>query len=416
MTTAPGQASDIESTYAWLRLLGSFTISTIGGVGMWAIVVALPAVQAEFGVLRGGASLPYSLTMLGFVVGVVFMGRLADRFGIVTPVILGTLSLSLGYVLAAKATSITMLAFIYGGLIGFGSSAMFGPLIADISLWFERRRGLAIGLCASGNYFAGAVWPPVVEYFIAQHGWRDTHWGIGLFCLVTMVPLSFVLRRRPPAQAPLPQASAGLNKAGAHRPLGLAPNGVQGLLLIAGIACCVAMSMPQVHIVAYCVDLGYGPARGAEMLSLMLAFGIISRLASGWILDRIGGLATLLLGSALQGLALTFYLPFDGLASLYIVSAFFGLVQGGIVPSYAFIVRELFPPEQSGLRVSVAIAATLAGMSLGGWMSGAIFDLTGSYQAALLNGIAFNLLNVAIIGWMLLRWRRQRIAGLAAAA
>jgi MFS family permease len=167
------------------------------------------------------------------------------------------------------------------------------------------------------------------------------------------------------------------------------------------------MSMPQVHIVAYCGDLGYGAARGAEMLSIMLAFGIVSRLLSGWICDRIGGLRTLLLGSFLQGVALLLFLPFDGLISLYVVSAMFGLFQGGIVPSYAIIVREYFAPREAGIRTGIVLMSTLLGMAIGGWVSGAIFDLTGSYRAAFLNGIAFNLLNLTIAVWLL---RRSRFA------
>jgi MFS family permease len=187
--------------------------------------------------------------------------------------------------------------------------------------------------------------------------------------------------------------------------LPLSPNALQILLFIAGLACCVAMSMPQVHIVAYCGDLGYGVARGADMLSLMLAFGIISRIACGFIADRIGGVSTLLLSSVLQGTALFLYLWFDGLTSLYVISALFGLFQGGIVPSYAIIVREYFPSEQASTRVGLVIMATVLGMALGGWMSGAIFDLTGSYQAAFLNGLAWNLLNVSIASFLLLRSR-----------
>jgi MFS family permease len=183
-------------------------------------------------------------------------------------------------------------------------------------------------------------------------------------------------------------------------------NHAQALLCLAGVACCVAMAMPQVHIVAYCGDLGYGAARGAEMLSLMLACGIASRLVSGWICDRIGGLRTLVLGSALQGVALLLFLPFDGLTSLYVVSALFGLFQGGIVPSYAIIVREHFPAREAGARVGTVLMATLLGMALGGWMSGKVFDLTGSYQAAFVNGIGWNLLNLAIAGWLLARTAR----------
>jgi len=406
MNAQTASAAEIESPYAWLRLVTAIVIGTIGGVGMWSPVLVVPAVQADFGVARAEAALPYTLTMIGFVFGSILAGRLADKRGIILPVVLATITMSLGYMLASKAPSFWVFAAICG-LMGFmGSAAFFAPLLADTSLWFDRRRGLAISLCAAGNYVAGTIWPPVLEYFISNHGWRDTHFYVGVFCLVTLLPLSLLLRRKPPVQA-APSAAA---QSGFIRPLGLKPNMLQGLILLMGLGCCVAMSMPQVHIVAYCVDLGYGPARGAEMLSLMLGFGIISRLASGWILDKIGGLSTLLLGSTFQMLALALYLPFDGLMSLYVISAIFGLVQGGIVPSYAFIIRELFPAGQAGLRVSLAISATLAGMALGGWMSGKIYDFTGSYQAALLNGIAWNLANVAIAAWLLWRQMQHRRA------
>ena len=402
--TASRAASEAESPYAWTRLVAALLLSTIGGVGMWSVVVALPAIQAEFGVARSDASLPYTLTMVGFGLGGIFMGRLSDRFGIIVPVVVGTVSLALGYVLASSAGSLWQYALAEGVLIGFlGSSATFGPLLADTSLWFNRRRGIAVAIFASGNYLAGTVWPPIVQHFIETAGWRQTHAGIGMFCLASMLPLALMLRRRPPALELGP--GSGRAAAWPQRPFGLSPRALQALLVVAGLACCVAMSMPQVHIVAYCGDLGYGAARGAEMLSVMLGFGIVSRLASGWICDRIGGVRTLLLGSSLQGVALLLFLPFDGLVSLYVISALFGLFQGGIVPSYAIIVREYFSPREAGVRVGTVLMATLFGMALGGWMSGVIFDLTGSYKAAFLNGTLWNLLNVSIAVFLLLRGR-----------
>jgi MFS family permease len=399
----------VDSPYAWARLIAVVTISTLGGVGMWSIVVALPAVQAEFGVARGGASFPYALTMVGFACGTVLMGRLADRFGIMVPVIGGTIALSAGYVAAAHAPNIWVFALIYGAVIGLGSSATFAPMVADISLWFDKRRGIAIAVAATGNYLAGTIWPGIVEHFIALVGWRETHLGIGVFCLVATLPLTFVLRRRSPT-GPAPVKSARHDAAAGRQPAPfLALARLQALLALAGLSCCIAMAMPQVHLVAYCVDLGYGPARGAEMLSLMLGCGVISRLTFGLVLDRVGGLRTLLIGSALQAMALALYLPFDGLVSLYVISAAFGLGQGGIVPSYAYIVRELFPAREAATRVGLTLSATLVGMALGGWMSGAIFDLTGSYQAALINGIGWNILNLLIAG-SLLRLRRRAAA------
>ena len=392
---------EAESTYAWLRLVAALTLSTIGGVGMWSVVVALPTVQAEFGVARADASLPYTLTMLGFGMGGILMGKASDRFGVLVPLAVGIIALGLGYLAAAHASTLWQFALIQGLVIGIGSSATFAPLIADTSMWFTRRRGIAVGIFASGNYVAGTVWPPIVQHFIQTAGWRHTYFGIGLFCVVTMPALLLMLRSRPPSTEPVSANPRG--PTWSPRSLGLSAGALQTLLIIAGFACCVAMSMPQVHLVAYCGDLGYGPARGAQMLSLMLGFGVVSRLTFGWISDRIGGLRTLLLGSSLQGFALLLFLPFDGLASLYVISALFGLFQGGIVPAYAIIVRQYFSPKEAGSRVGTVITATLFGMALGGWMSGAIFDMTGSYKAAFVNGILWNVLNVSIAGWLLSR-------------
>jgi MFS family permease len=405
--SASDAASVIDGRAAWTRLAVAVLISTLGGVGMWSVPVSLPAVQAEFGIARAAASLPYTLTMVGFAFGGIALGRLADWRGVTLPLVLGGAALACGYVAAGLASSLPAFALAQGALIGFGSAASFGPLIAEISHWFERRRGIAVAICAAGNYVAGAVWPPTLQHFIETSGWRATHIGVGIFCAATMLPLAWLMRRRPPGYA------------AAHDPAlpafvppdnGLSPRALQVLLCIAGVACCVAMAMPQVHIVAYCGDLGYGAARGAEMLSLMLACGIVSRVGSGFVADRIGGLATLLLGSVLQGCALFLYLLFDGLGSLYVISGLFGLFQGGIVPSYAIIVRENFAPREAGARLGLVLMATLGGMALGGWMSGFIFDLTGSYRIAFLNGLAWNLLNGTIVVWLLLRRGRRSFA------
>jgi MFS family permease len=391
----------IDSPLAWWRLVATLAMATLGGIGMWSVVVALPTVQADFGVDRGAASFPYTLTMVGFGLGGILMGRLTDRYGVTRPLIGATLALSAGYVLAGLAPSLFMYALAQGLLIGFlGSSMTFGPLLADISHWFERRRGMAVSIVACGNYLAGTVWPPLVQHMIEAVGWRHTHMMIGVFCLVTMLPLTLALRRASPSGHSVATAATAR---GAQAALGVSPRTLQTLLVVAGLSCCVAMSMPQVHIVAYCGDLGYGAAAGAQMLSLMLGFGIVSRLASGWVADRIGGVRTLLLGSSLQAVALLLYLPFDTLWSLYVVSALFGLFQGGIVPSYAIIIREFFAPQEAGARVGVVVMATLFGMALGGWMSGEVFDLTGSYRAAFINGIAWNLLNLSIVAWLLRR-------------
>ena len=411
-------AAEIDSPYAWTRLLVSLALMTIGGSGMYTVSIVLPRLQADFGASRGEVSLAYTLSMIGFGIGGVLMGRLADRRSIVVPARLGAVFLCTGYVSAGLATSLWQFCLAQGVLIGLlGSSASFAPLVADTSRWFYRRRGIALAVCMTGNYLAGAVWSPVLQRYVEEFGWRHTYIGMGLFCLVTMLPLTWLLRRRPPDH-PASSPAPGATQTATFTPLspGVSPATLQALLCVAGVACCVAMSMPQVHIVAYCGDLGFGAARGAEMLSLMLGMGIVSRIVFGWISDHIGGLWTLLLGSVLQGVALLLFLVSDALASLYVVSALFGLFQGGIVPSYAVIVRENFAAREAGTRVGTVLMCTLYGMALGGWMSGAIFDATGSYRAAFLNGTAWNLLNVAIVLFLVSRTRRGRLVPVASRA
>jgi len=396
-------SGSVGSAYAWLRLTASVLLGTIGSVGLWSYVVALPIVQADFGVTRADASLAYTLTMIGFGGGAVAIGGLIDRFGAVVPLMVSTLLLGLGFIASGLAPSLMMFA-LANLVIGIGSSGAFAPLIADISHWFTRRRGIAVAICASGNYFGGALWPPIVQRLIETAGWRQNQIIIGAVCILTMLPLLLLLRRRLDAHAADDENVSPVNSGTS---LGLNPYVLFALLAIAGVGCCVAMSMPQVHIVAYCGDLGYGVARGAEMLSLMLGFGVISRIGSGFVADRIGGLATLLIGSIMQAVALFLYLLFDGLTPLYVISILFGLFQGGIVPMYAIAVRDYFPPRQAGTLVGLVITASIVGMALGGWMSGAIFDLTGSYTQAFANGFLWNLLNITIILFLLLRQRTR---------
>jgi MFS family permease len=387
-----------------VRLALALAIGSVGGVGMWSVVVVMPGVQAEFGASRGAVSLAFTLTMLGFGLGGVATGKITDRFGIVVAMALSITFLGLAYVFAGLSSTLWQFIAVHF-LIGLGTSATFGPLMAEASHWFERYRGLAVTIVASGNYIAGTIWPPIVNWGVQSVGWRTTHIAIGLFCAATMTLLLLLLRAqlggatvRDHENAPPPRID-----------LKLSTNTLTALLGIASISCCVAMAMPQVHIVAYCGDLGYGVARGAEMLSLMMAFGIVSRIGSGYLADKIGGLRTLLIGSVAQGFALLFYLFFDSLSSLYVISAMFGLFQGGIVPSYAIIVRESMPAREAATRVGIVILASVVGMSFGGWVSGVIFDASGSYAAAFVNGLGWNALNITIVVALLIR-ARSRLA------
>jgi len=394
-----------DTPYAWFRLFVTLIIAIFANTGMWAVITIMPALEAEFVTSRAVTSLPFTMNMIGFAVGNLVIGQIIDRFGVTLSVMAAAICSASAFFLATLAGDIYLLAAIHL-LLGFGTAAGFGPLITDISHWFLKQRGIAVALIASGNYLAGGIWPLFLSDILAEDGWRAAYFTLSVITLCIILPLALLLRRRLPEEGheiAARQVTQNIQKTR------ISPLRLQILLSIAGVACCVAMSMPQVHIVSYCVGLGYGPAVGAEMLSLMLFGGVVSRIASGLIADRIGGIRTLLLGSFAQGIALVMYLPFDGMASLYVVSLIFGLSQGGIVPSYALVVREFLPPKEAGARIGFVIMMTIIGMALGGWMSGWIYELTGSYQAAFINGIAWNALNLGIVLWILSRDRQSKL-------
>ena len=384
----------IRRVYPLIRLTTAVALMTLGCSAMYAGVMVLEPLALELGTGRGNSSLIYGSFMIGFALGGVLMGRLADRMGIMIPALIGSLALPAGFYLAAHASSILEICLAFSLLCGFlGSSFSMAPLIADISHWFNRRRGLAVGIAFSGSYVAGAIWPPILQRMFDAQGWRESFIDLALLTLIFMALLSLLLYPRPPANEQLPTTgSANSNLTNSAISAGT----LQSLICLAGFGCCVAMAMPQIHIVPYVMDLGHPAIRGAEMLGLMLGFGVISRVGSGWLSDRIGGLATLLLGSALQLAVLIAFLTGNSLVFLYGISIAFGLSQGGIVPSYTIILRAFFPPKQAGWRISTSFLFTVAGMAFGGWIAGVLYDLTGSYTVSFLNAIGFNILNLWI--------------------
>lgn len=370
----------------------ALVIGLVANAGMWAVVVIMPAVEAEFALTRAETSLPYMLSMLGYGLGNFIIGRWVDRVGIATALIGASFGIAASFFAATQASDIGVLAAVHF-ILGLFAAVGFAPLMSDISHWFLKWRGTAMALVASANYLSGAVWPTVLAGVLAQSGWRAVYLTLAVITVVVVPFLAMLLRRQVPDAAVGATVETISNSAN----ISMSPARLQICLGFAGVACCVAMSMPQVHIVSYCVGLGYGPVAGAEMLALMLFGGVLSRIFFGLLSDRLGGVRTLLLGSALQCLGLAFYLPYDGLVSLYTVSLIFGLSQGGIVPSYALIVREYMPAKEAGARVGFVLMMTIWGMALGGWMSGWIYDVSGSYQMAFLNGIMWNLINIGLV-------------------
>ncbi len=344
-------------------------------------------------------SLALALAYIGAGVGGIAAGWIADRVGVRRPALFGALMVGAGAMVAAHGSA-WALYLGHGVMIGLlGNAAMFAPLMANVSRWFDRNRGAALALVATGQQLAGAVWPPLFRYTVDVAGWRATLFWYGVFATAGMVALCLLLRP-PPAAPELPPAAYAPSDG---KVLGLAPTLVQTLICLAIVCCCVAMAMPMSHVVAFCSDLGFAAARGAEMLSLLLGCAFLSRMFWGRLSDRIGGLKTVLFGATAQALCLSLYLVTDTLVGLYLVSAAFGLGFGGIVPSYALATRELFPAREAGWRMGFVFLGGLGGMALGGWLGGVVFDLTVSYRPAFLIGVLFNLVNLCLVGTLLLR-------------
>jgi MFS family permease len=397
-----------DSQQAWFRLAIIFAMSVIGTAGMWSVVIILPNIQNEFTLDRAASTYPYVATMFGYGFGNVIIGRMLDKIGIKKPIIFALSLLVTSYVLSFFAKNVFWLSTIQF-FLGFSAAAFFGPMMADISNYFYKRKGLAVSLVASGQHLCGAIWPFVIKDFIIEGDWRNAHLFIALVCSILIPILFYFLGNKVPKMNNEQKLTTQDEDINSKVNLSISNRQIQILLMIAGVLCCVAMSMPQVHIVPLCIDNGYGLAVGTEILSFMLFAAVASRVIFGFLSDKIGPIQTLILGSSLQAISLTMFLPFNSQLSLYVVAICFGLSQGGIVPIYAVIISKFLPSNEVAERVGWLIFATIIGMSLGGWLSGEIYDFTNSYRLAFINGIFWNIMNLCIMIYLFIIYQNSKI-------
>ena len=398
---------DLDSREAWFRLIIIFIMSVVGTAGMWSVVIIMPSIQSEFQLDRAASTYPYVTTMLGYGIGNVIIGRMLDKIGIKKPIIFALTLLILSYLLSTLATNVLWLSIIQF-FLGFSAAAFFGPMMADISKFFYKRKGLAVSLVASGQHLCGAIWPFLIKDFLLDGEWRHAHLFIAFVCSIIIPILFFLIGNKKPNIEMNNNTEKKEESVNSNLKLSISNRNVQTLLMFAGVFCCIAMSMPQVHIVPLCIDSGFGLAVGTEILSYMLFAAVTSRVLFGLLSDKIGPIQTLILGSTLQAISLSMFLPFDSQLSLYIVAVFFGLSQGGIVPIYAVIISKFLPSNEVAERVGLIIFATVIGMSLGGWLSGEIYDYTNSYKLAFLNGIFWNVINLSIMIYLYFLYMKSK--------
>jgi MFS family permease len=394
----------IEGRASWAAASITLAILSVSYGAPLVVVVGLKPIAASLGADRSLVALAGSLIWLGTGLGGIPMGWIADRLGMRPIAIFGAVMTALGLAVSAIGES---WALVFGSavLIGLlGNSAHFPPLVTYVSRWFDRRRGTAVALISSGQYIAGVVWPAVFERGISTFGWQATMLGFAVVVAGAIVPLALFLRR--PLQPVRADATAGHPRRRAQA-LRLQPNLVQAMLCAAAFLCCVPMAMPAGHLVALCSDLGIPAARGAAMLSLLLGCAFVSRMFWGWLTDRIGGLGAVFAGSACQALSIAAFVATRNEAGLFTVSAVYGLGFSGIIPAYVVAIRDLFPAAEASWRVPALLFTGMAGMAFGGWFAGALYDHFGFYAPAFAAGALFNLANLSIVGFLVVRQARQ---------
>ncbi|MGE0854231.1 MAG: MFS transporter [Hyphomicrobiaceae bacterium] len=392
----------VETGASWLAATVVLFIFTFSYGAPLVVVVALKEIAADFDNARSTPALAYSLAWLGSGTGALAFGWIAERFGIRPTVFFGAVMLGAGLAFASIGGPWELLVGhgVFLGLLGGGAINI--PLIVYISRWFDRRRGQAIALVASGQYVAGALWPPVIALGIVHVGWRATMlaFGIASGLAVALATIAFL---RPRTPAPLAAEADGVGHASIS---GLSARSAYALLCIAGFLCCTPMAMPPAHLVALCSDLGIAPARGSLMLSVLLGSAFISRQFWGWLSDTVGGLYTILAASICQAAAIVGFIVTQDEAGLFAVAAAFGLGFSGIIPAYVLVLRELFPVNEASWRIPFWFFCNIAGMAVGGWLAGYIYDQVGAYGPAFMIGVALNLANILIISWLAAHRRR----------
>ena len=398
--------ASIETRYGWVVVIASLAVHSISLGAPTILFVTLKSIAADLGTVRAVPSLAYSMLMIGAGVGGLGMGWWMDRKGVLQPVIFGCVMIGLGAIVASYSQTRYGLYVANGLLIGLlGTAALVAPLVATVTRWFDRRRGLAVAILTSGQGVAGAIWPSIVQRLDDAFGWRETYFYFGVFALLTMIPTALLLRPKPPVDI-----STGVRPAVGERPrvLGLSPGAVQGLLWVAVVGCCTAMSMPIVHLVSHATDLGHAQDKAALLLSVLFTAAIVSRIGFGVLADRIGPMLTLLIGSTCQATMLLVLAITTSYWALFVAAALYGLGFSGIMPNYPLIIRLLFPVHQVGWRIATQYLFAALGMALGGWLGGVVFDLSGSYAGAFLTGAGFNAVNLVVIGALFVRQLRLR--------
>ncbi len=387
----------VDSAYAWVIAFASLGLATIGSGIFYLVGIAIVPQAIELDISPESSSLPYGAAMIGMGIGGILMGWIADRKGPFGPALVGSLSIALGCYLVSRTNDFDTIVIVYGLLLGaFGNAALVAPLLSNTMLWFKNRRGVASAVVGAGNAMGGAIWPPILYWWNTQYGFSSCYRTFGIFALFTMIPMCLLLREKKPDQNP--DTSSMNTERVQIRTLLVPAHLFVCLLCVAVVGCCIAMSMPMVHLPNYAKTKGFSLEEGAILLSALMTSSVVARIIWGFICDRLGGLMTLFTASSLQAIGLIGLTLSDGLAFLYLAGIIFGIGFGGILPCYPVILREYLPTKGLGFKIGLVVFFGAVGMALGPEIAGRIYALINTYGTGFVAGITANLINLGIIG------------------
>jgi MFS family permease len=405
MTTSapPFDPSAPEPRYAWVMLVIGTALLALNLGALSSISVFLKPISEDFGWSRGATAFAYTSAALTMGIAGVLWGRLADRYGARVAVVFGAIAQPTALTLLAGINSLPQFYAFYIVLAACGVAAVNVPIIANVGLWFTRRKGTALGVLSAGGPLGQIIVAFVAGQVIVAYGWRAGYLALAVVYAVISIPLAFMVRTPPVLAA----GRAGAHATGLGAPI-LPTSTVVAWLSVATIFCCATMSVPIVHTVAMLTDRGMPYNDAVRVFLVMVGSGMFGRILLGRITDHLGGLWSYFLTSLLQTALVFWFVRLDSLPALFLLSALYGIGYSGTMTSVWVCLRELVEPRVAATSLAVVVMFAWVGMGFGGWHGGHAFDLTGSYERAYLDAVGTSVVNLLVVGALIRRAARAR--------
>jgi len=395
-----------EQPYGWVIVAVATLFMALGFGSNVTVPVLVKPFEQEFGWSRAAISMAYTALTIGAAAGGLFWGSLFDKIGAKRIVAFGVVCLCSALMLIGLQDQLWMIYLLYFVIGGFGFACMFTPLLALTGLWFNRRKGLALGIVTAGGAIGQGVAPVVFQMMISESNWRDAIFYLGAGFFIVMLPAVFLLRA-PPV---LVNSGETVSKSDSNL-WGLSHKITVPWLALAGVFCCICMAVPIVHLVPLAVGLKFSPETAASLLLTLMVSGTFGRVFFGAVADRIGALYTYFVASLMQTTMVFWFTQTESLFVLHIVAAIFGFGFSGVMTSLLICGREAAPLRIAGFTASVVSGTAWLGMGIGSYQGGYFFDLTGNYSWSYGNAAIAGMCNLVIVGSLIFYRRKQKLLG-----